>query len=118
MYGLPQHITLDFLRNRELIQLLVGQYQLILRFDADISISVESDFDHTRDGKSQLLSGSLPKAAASLLGLVGAKVARVENVGGGQICIHFSTRDVVCIKDSNPDGESYEIVGPNMHIIV
>jgi hypothetical protein len=118
MYGLSADIKLGFLCGRELVQIAVGQFQLILKFDADISISVEGDFDHMRNGKSQLEAESLPEAAASLLRLLGANITHVENRGIGDIYMHFSTGEVVSVSDSNSDTESYEILGPGVHIIV
>jgi hypothetical protein len=118
MYGLSEDVKLDFLRNRELIQMLVGQYQLILRFDGDISISIECEFDHIRDGQSQLHSDSLPLAATSLLELVGAKITAVDPIGSGALALRFSNNDILTIKDSNEDSESYEILGPNVQVVV
>lgn len=42
MYGLPADINLEFLVGRELIQVAVGLHEIVLVFDDNVSISIES----------------------------------------------------------------------------
>jgi len=118
MYGLDSDVSLTFLHGRELIQILVGAYQLILRFDGDVSISIEGTFDHRRGARSLLTATELPAAACTLLPLIGHSIKTAENVGGGEIRLDFSNEETVCLMDSNKDTESYQIDGPGKQLIV
>jgi hypothetical protein len=118
MYGISRDTNLDFLCGRELIQVLVGQYQVILRFDAETTISVEGEFDHVVNGKSQLVDRSLPMSAASLLRLIAKKVDKVEILAMSSVRIGFSNGDQVFLKDSNQGTESFEINAPGTDIVV
>lgn len=117
MYGLPNDVSLDFLCGKELVQLLVGVFQVQLRFDGEIQISVEGEFDHLRNGK-PCNSNGLPNAAASLLVLLGQRVAASRRVGRGDVELTFSRGDVLRLKDSNQNAESYEILAPGIQIVV
>jgi hypothetical protein len=118
MYGLEKSVSLGFLENKELIQILIGTYQLVLRFNGDIVISIECKFDHFYGGHSILKTYALPKAASSLLGLIGQEIASAKNMGGGEIQLNFSNGETISIFDSNEGAESYEIEGPDLHLIV
>jgi hypothetical protein len=118
MYGLENNVSLGFLKGRQLIQILVGAHQLILRFDKDVSISVEGDFDHKRGNHSLLTVARLPGAASTLLLLIGQTITTAENAGEGETRLHFSNGETLCLIDSNETGESYEIQGPEADVIV
>ena len=108
MYGLSLQTNLGFLLNRELQQVCVGRHQIILRFDADICITLECEY--SLDG--------VPAEAASLFPLLGEKVASLNNSGNGSLAISFSNGCELLIVDSNQGYESYAITAPNIHIIV
>jgi hypothetical protein len=46
MYGLPENIDLNFLKDKKLIQICICQHQVIMIFDDDISILIESVFKY------------------------------------------------------------------------
>jgi len=50
MYGLDRTQNLEFLRTRELLQISVGLFQLILVLDDHVSISIECEAECQRDG--------------------------------------------------------------------
>src|SRR5207237_8419413 len=54
MYGLPSNTDLSFLVGRQLAQLCLGQYQAQLRFDGDVTISLEGEF--SLDGQRRPIS--------------------------------------------------------------
>jgi len=118
MYGLSKTADIDFLSGRELIQVVVGLYQVTLNFDGDFSISIESEFDHLVGDSSQLSTRSLPIAATSLLRLLGSKVILTRNLGEGEIHLDFGQKGTVRLFDANRNTESYEIHGPGVDIIV
>jgi len=118
MYGLPEHESLAFLIGRELIQLLVGQFQLILRFDGDTEISIEGPFQHQPKGTPLEGTVELPYSAATLLTLLGQRIVGSRNLGGGEIQLTFSNGDILRLQNGTDDSESYEIRAPNVQIIV
>jgi hypothetical protein len=44
MYGLKKTIDLGFLMGREVGQVAIGTYQVVLGFDEDVTIAVEGEF--------------------------------------------------------------------------
>lgn len=110
MHGLAKEKDLSFLLERELLQVCVGVYQVILKFEGGIEISLECDYQVVPD-----LSSS---PAASLLNLLGSRITNVEKSGNGGVVLGFSDRGTIRIHDSNKDYESYQIVTPEQQIIV
>jgi hypothetical protein len=52
MYGLDKDMDLSFFSEKELLQVCVGEYQIIIRFDGDITLSLECTFEHvTKHGQ-------------------------------------------------------------------
>ena len=49
MYAIPKDVDWSFMLGKALIQVCYGQYQTQLRFDGDVSISIEGNVEH-RDG--------------------------------------------------------------------
>jgi len=119
MYGLNQQVDLSFLSDRKLLQVCVGEFQVILRFDGDTTITLECAFGYTpKSGQKLLGVPSSQNSAACLLGLVGLQVMHVNNLGNGNLEIVLTNRDRVEIYDSNADTESYQISSPRGMIIV
>jgi len=119
MYSLNKDTDLSFLSRKKLLQVCVGEFQIILKFDSDILLSLECVFEHVLK-HGQVLQGDLsnPSSANSLLSLVGSFIIRVENLGKGNLELAFANGDTVRIYDSNNDAESYQISSPRGMIIV
>src|SRR5690606_11007282 len=74
MYGLPSHADLSFFCGRRLEQIALGDHQVQLRFDGDVTVDLEGDF--TRDSAT---GGA--RDGHRLHVLLGTSVARVERKG-------------------------------------
>jgi hypothetical protein len=119
MYGLDKDTDLSFLYEKELLQVCVGEVQIILRFDGDITLYMECDFEHfPKHGQVLLGDSSKPISSSSLLTLLGSSVKGADNIGEGGIELFFSNGDKVRIYDSNEGTESYHITFPEGRIVV
>jgi len=108
MYGLKSDQDLGFLCDRELMQVCVGLYQVILRFDSSVSLSVTGRY---------LLNDS-PAQPSHLLALLGRRIVTTENMGQGTIVVRFDDGSHLAVLDSNQHYESYEISAPGIYVIV
>ncbi len=119
MYGIPDDIDWSFLVGKELLQACIGLHQMQLRFDDDILLSIEGDFDHFR-GEGTSLAGvrELPQKAATLLSLLGLKVATVRRRGRKTLALEFSSGETLWIHDSNESCESFQVIARGKEIIV
>lgn len=120
MHGLRENVDLSFLKGRELIQLCVGHYQTIFKFDEDVAISVEGEFRYS-DGQDELIwrpePGS-PALAARVTTLLGAIVKNLESNASGTLTLIFSNGRRLIVIDSSKEFESYTITRPGQTIVV
>lgn len=118
MYGLKPEIDFSFLRERELIQLAVGRYQVIFAFDKEIAISVEGSYEFHSETEKIVWTPGETSAAAAALGLLGKSVTDVSAVEGGTLKITFLGGETLSVADSNRSHESYQVTGPGIMIVV
>jgi len=117
MYGLDKTVDLAFLVGKQLTQVCIGLYQLILNFEDGISISVEGVFEY--DGTTGSAGDGGPHhAACSLLDAIGKEPEEVQVIDGGTLVLKFRNGGDLRLVDSNEATESYQIVGPNSDIVV
>jgi hypothetical protein len=112
MYGLNSKDTdLSFLLYKEVQQVCIGLYQVILNFDSDVSISVECRVAHHlgEDGKVEEWSPSGSASRSSLPLLLGSRISDVTVVGRGTLRIVFSNRNTLLLYDESDEHESYQI---------
>jgi hypothetical protein len=120
MYGLKKDVNLSFLNGREVIQIAIGVYQTILRFDEDVTISVDGGFSHF-DGQSE--SVWMPgldavQVAAQTATLLGSTVESFASHENGTLVLKFSNGHGLTIRDSSREYESYQISRPGETIVV
>jgi hypothetical protein len=120
MYGLKKDIDLSFLTGRELIQLGVGLYQTVFKFDKDVAISVEGEFRYF-DGQDEWIWRPSPGAhllAARTADLLGTAIESFESNADGTLVLTFSNSRRLTIVDSSREYESYDITGGGQTIVV
>ncbi|WP_188037031.1 DUF6188 family protein [Actinotalea sp. JY-7885] len=108
MYGLPAATDLSALNGLILLQVCVGQNEVILRFDDTSWIRVESAMRLVPDGATpiQEQDGVLRELFAAL----GAPIEAVQWTVEGTVRIRFQGRDAhVEIVDDDPHYESFMI---------
>jgi hypothetical protein len=118
MNGLPEGTDLTFLLNRELIQVCVGLYQVILNFDGKVSISIEGDFIAELKGRTAKRGKKLPMSASVLLDLLGQRVEEVQGSADGTLSLKLGHAATITIFDSNREFESYQIWNGTELIVV
>jgi len=118
MYGLSKDEKLDFLLEKELIQVAIGLNQVILNFYMDISIDIGGEFNHLRNSRSLIKNKKLPRSAISLVELLGAHITDIKNSGDGTLELLFSNGDRLQIFDSEKNYESYTITLPDGTMVV
>jgi len=68
MHGLPKNIDLDFLKEKKLEQVCISSHQIILKFDEDISISIESVIKFFSSNGEEFLIDDLSEVTKEFLG--------------------------------------------------
>ncbi len=117
MYGLDKNLDLGFLIGKNLLQICVGSFQVILNFDANVSISIESTFDCGSEDKSKR-TGNLLETAPSLFHLLGKHIKEIKIEDEGTLVLTFSDGTIVRLYDSNAATESYQINSLKGSVIV
>ena len=112
MYAKPLR-DLSFLVGRELTQICVGRYEVILNFDGNTSATILGQF--TLDDRDL---GELPDAARYLFPLLGAKVESAAMVDGGHARIEFPAARALLLVNDAANYEAYRIVAPGHDVIV
>ena len=120
MHGLKKETDLRFLNGRELIQVAVGLYHTIFKFDEDISIAVEGEFRYF-DGQAEWIWRPKPGSsliAARTVTLLGATIESFESNDNGTLALTFSNGHRLILADSSKEYESYQITRPGETIVV
>jgi hypothetical protein len=118
MYGIHDDVDWLVLVDQTLLQVCIGKYQVALRFDDAIVISIECDFELVSLATTNRAPTDRYANAAALLSLVDTKITSVATEGGTTLVLRFSNDQVLKIHDSNEGYESFQIHGPGIEIIV
>jgi hypothetical protein len=116
--GLPADTDLSAILGRTLEQVAIGSYQVQLRFDEHVTVSVEGDY--AVPGADGLLGRfpSPPERAVALVALLGQVVVDAQVTDPGTTTLRFSSEQSVEIFDSESNFESYEIsIGERLIIV-
>ena len=117
MNGVPQDIDLSFFVDLTLMQVCVGEYELILNFSEHVSVLVQGNFEivpiFTVSGVSKRLSDIL-----AVLSLLGMKTVGVKRDGSHTLILEFSGGRCLLLHDNSPSYESFVITTPHTTIVV
>ena len=117
MYGIDKKLDLTFLIGKMLTQICVGQFQIILNFDNEVSISIEGTFEHI-SGEIVTKYLGISDVSQSLFNLIQQKIEVVNVLEDGTLRLTFTDSTMIKLHDSNPDTESYQISSPLISIVV
>lgn len=120
MHDLNPKIDLTLLKNRKVVQIAVGLFQVQFGFDEDVRISVEGGFSYF-DGKAESAWKPEPgcsSVAAATVGLLGAVITKFEAHENGTLKLEFSNGRQLTIPDSSKEYESYSITRPGFNLYV
>ena len=121
MYGLPKDFDATQLVGRFLEQICYGPYQIQLRFDQRLTISVESAFLYcdqaVREPKRIDIPGD-PTIQSDLLHLLHRTIVKASGDDNGTLTLEFDNRHVLqCLEKDGPY-ESYQInIGEQLIIV-
>ncbi len=122
MYGLAKEKDLGFMLNKELLQVCIGLNEVLLNFDAEMSILLQCPYEVIPSSGLRGRLADQPQhqagSAVSLLPLIGSKIAGVENQGEGRLVLFFSNGSSLIIQEDDAPYESYQITTPEQRIIV
>jgi hypothetical protein len=118
MNGLPSDTQLDFFRGKTLTQACFGPYDLILNFEENISISIESSIGVSLAGEKLARLSNFGEASREILHLLNRSVEDVRWTCEGTITLIFGGGCVFQIYDDNADFESYTITSPIGLVVV
>jgi hypothetical protein len=108
MNGLPSNVDLSFLFGRILLQLCIGLHDLILNFDGDVAISIESSLGFGIRGKKEKPLDVL-KDNHHLTGLLQVPVSNPERDDNGGLFLFFENESYLHIHNDSKDYESFVI---------
>lgn len=118
MYGLPKNIDLNFLKGIQLIQICISFNHVIMRFDNDVTISVESVFKlFTDEGEVRFHSENI-SINTDFINLLGETIIGLEAYESGTLVLYFENGSKVELYDDSKKYESYEIRGNGRTITV
>ena len=109
MHGLATDTDVSFLREAPLIQICVGENEVILRLDPGISVTIESSVRLVSPGGEELISDESLQIAPAVLPLLGSTVADVSILPPGTLRLTWSSGHVLDVLDSVEHYESYTI---------
>src|ERR1700722_19118390 len=109
MYALDPTLDLSFLKDRELIQVGIGLYQVIFAFDEEVTLSVEGKCEYSSSNGSAVWTPGASAAAAGTVGILGQKVTGVRRKDGSTLDLTFSSGERLVVFDVGKEYESYQI---------
>jgi cytoskeletal protein RodZ len=118
MYGLPANLDLSFLHGRVLLQLCVGQNEVILNFDQDVSITVTSSIAFTFADGTYRHYTDWKEAAHTASALLGHQITSAKRKDGGTLCVKFDVDWWIEVFDDSQHYESYSIQNGRQLIVV
>jgi Family of unknown function (DUF6188) len=109
MYGSTANHDLGFLVGSTLFQACIGENDIILLFDDDISITIQTDFlIRDSSGLETIFEETLP-AAASVVKFIPDMITKVLYQRDGTLCLWFSKGGSIEIYDTSEQYESYNV---------
>ncbi len=118
MYGLPNDLDLSFLVGVTLLQVCVGANEVILHFDGEVSITIESRFRVRGTNGHDAVFEDKPSSAASLAELLSDSIVDCLGHQDGTLRLSFAKGGLLEVYDSLEHYESYQIQhGQDIHVV-
>jgi hypothetical protein len=118
MHGITGDLDFSFLKDKELIQIAIGQFQVQFHFRGDIGVSVENTFVyHSADGLIVWHPNEIAAAAAPLK-LLGKSVTRVKTDPPTTLWLEFENGERLAVVDGSREYESFTVTRPGQTIVV
>lgn len=118
MNGIPEKIDATLLLGANLIQVCIGENEVILRFDNETAVTLECEVGVTVGGAAPKRSSRSVSTGTAVLPLLGAKVVEITRKSSADLAIRFERDTVVTLHDSNARYESFSIINGSRQLIV
>ncbi len=118
MYNVPDASEFNPLFNKEVTQLCISPYQIILRFEGDISFSIQGTFNHIKNHVIINNKGTIPEQGISLISLLDQKIDKIEINSPKEFTLEFFNSEKLNLLDDDENYESFVIMGPDIEIII
>jgi hypothetical protein len=109
MYGLPEDVDLSFLIRASLTQVCVGENEVILNFEPDISIMSASSVTVELSADDKQTYESARDFGRRAIEFIGDIIGQASAVPGGTTRILWTSGRVIELLDTWPQYESYTI---------
>ena len=118
MIHLESEKDFEFLKYKDLVQVCVGLNQVILRFDDDIVISIETPLTLQNEAGSKITYESNKDIGKELMSLLGERIVNVSVVRPRILRLAFNTGTVVDLIEDEEPYESFHIKSKGRVIVV
>jgi len=119
MYKLPDNVDLTFFKGSLLLQICIGANEVILRFENQISITIQTDIVHkSQSGDVTAIYKSITTSASMLVSFLHYKITEAIAIDPSTISLRFSNGEYLEIYDTSTQYESYQINNGDKTIIV
>ena len=119
MYKLNSSEHLNYLVGKELIQVCVGLYQVILRFTDELSISIECLYKITNEEDGSIdASGDNPHATINFVDFLGYSIESIHLKSDHELAINFSNNWSLILIADHENTESFVITGKTFQIVI
>jgi hypothetical protein len=118
MFGLPEGIDFTFLVNAALIQVCIGENEVVLNFDSGVSIMCASTIRYTQAGREARSFDDPRDAGKILVELLSAVIDGASGSTDGTLQLLWSTGAQVDLLDSWKEYESYTVKHGETLIVV
>jgi hypothetical protein len=117
MYKLDSSTNLSPLIGKELIQVCIGLYQVILRFTGELSITIQCLYFFSKEGDTFEGSGEDPSTSKNLVCLLGHSIESAEIQGDNKLIINFSNSCCLALVNDSEVYESFIVTDGIFEII-
>ncbi len=117
MYGLSADVDLQFIEGGTLIQACIGENEVVLRFDNDVSVMVASNVRLTHDGSSILIEDAR-EVGRRVTELLGDQITSAQGSPDGTTTLRWARGAVLDLLDTWDAYESYTITHGDAVIVV
>jgi len=118
MNGIPSDADWSFLVGKELLQVCIGLHQVALRFDCEVAVNIECNFEHLRPATHKHSQTALSTHATTLVSLLGSRIESATSEGTKTLALSFTNAEILKIHDDSASYESFQVLAPGIQIIV
>jgi hypothetical protein len=118
MHGLPENIDLDFFSGLAILQVCIGENELILNFESDVSILVMSELEFCSPNAVAHRSSDFREMAGFLCSLIGLKAVSATPQGRRAMQLLFDGGKSLTLHDDSENYESFVITRGKLLIVV